>query len=118
MDKRMANRRPTAAPLELPDSTNELPRDVGAKAHTNHPDPLLRPERIQRSHCPDSRQRTPGSLACVYHTVASTSGCPITGNYKNGNDGLANPTGGSQTIALVDAYDYPTAANDLAVFSE
>ncbi len=113
-----ANGQPQAngRPVEVPDSTNELPRDVGAKAHTNHLI-LLRPERIQRATAPIPVGETPGSLACVYHTVASATGCPITGNCKNGNNGLANPTGGSQTIALVDAYDYPTASSDLAVFS-
>jgi hypothetical protein len=53
---------------------------------------------------------TPASIACVYHLVPQVSGCPINGT-------TTNPTGGSGAIALVEAYDYPTAANDLAVFS-
>jgi len=53
---------------------------------------------------------TPASIACVYHLVPQVSGCPISGT-------TINPTGGSGAIALVEAYDYPTAANDLAVFS-
>jgi subtilase family serine protease len=53
---------------------------------------------------------TPASIACVYHLVPQVSGCPISGT-------TTNPTGGSGAIALVAAYDYPTAANDLAVFS-
>lgn len=42
--------------------------------------------------------------------VSQVSGCPISGT-------TLTPTGGSGTIAIVDAYDYPTAANDLAIFS-
>lgn len=103
-------------PIEVPDSTNELPGDVGARAHTNHLI-LLRPERIQQATSSIPVGETPGSLACVYQTVSPTTGCPITGNYAKGNNGLVNPNGGSGTIALVDAYDYPTAPNDFAVFS-
>jgi subtilase family serine protease len=46
-----------------------------------------------------------------------STGCPITGKLSSGNNGLPNPIGGSQTIAIVDAYDYPTAYQDLTVFS-
>ncbi|HUH62827.1 MAG TPA: S53 family peptidase [Terracidiphilus sp.] len=54
---------------------------------------------------------TPASLACVYSLVKSTvRGC-------NPNATTANPTGGSHAIAIVDAFDDPTAASDLAVFS-
>jgi subtilase family serine protease len=66
---------------------------------------------------------TPGSLTCVYQLLGTSgeslsSGCLITGNPANGNHNLPNARGGSQTIAIVDAYDYPTAYNDLTVFSE
>lgn len=54
---------------------------------------------------------TPASLACVYGLVHSTiRGC-------NPNLTTANPTGGSHAIAIVDPFDDPTAASDLAVFS-
>jgi subtilase family serine protease len=53
---------------------------------------------------------TPASLACVYRLVSPVSGC-------NPNTVTAPPTGGSNAIAIVDAYDYPTAMSDLAVFS-
>lgn len=54
---------------------------------------------------------TPASLACVYRLVEVTvPGC-------NPNATTANPTGGSRAIALVDAFDDPTAASDLATFS-
>jgi len=53
---------------------------------------------------------TPASLACVYALVTTISGC-------NPNSTVNVPTGGSQTIAIVDAYDDPSAAGDLAWFS-
>jgi kumamolisin len=59
---------------------------------------------------PGPTYETPASIACVYHLVPEVSGCPISGT-------TTNPSGGSGAIALVEAYDYPTAANDLAVFS-
>lgn len=106
-------------PVQMPESSNESPRDVGVSAHTNHLI-LVRPDRAQQSGSQIPIGETPGSLACVYHvsSASSSSGCPITGNLANGNNGLPNVTGGSNTIAIVDAYDYPTAYNDLTVFSE
>jgi subtilase family serine protease len=53
---------------------------------------------------------TPASLACIYGLAPHTQGC-------NPNQTTQNPTGGSQTIAIVDAYDDPNAAADLAFFS-
>jgi subtilase family serine protease len=54
---------------------------------------------------------TPASIACVYNLVE----VPIKG--CNPNLTTANPTGGNHAIALVDAFDDPTAASDLATFS-
>ncbi len=54
---------------------------------------------------------TPASLACIYSLVALTTGC-------NPNTVTANPTGGTNTIAVVDAYDDPFAGPDLAYFSD
>jgi subtilase family serine protease len=54
---------------------------------------------------------TPASLACVYGLTTAVSGC------NPNNNSLANPTGGSKTIAIVDAYDDPSAPSDLAWFS-
>jgi kumamolisin len=57
---------------------------------------------------------TPASLGCVYQTglgsVDAGKGC-------NSNLVTANPTGGAGAIAIVDAYDYPTAAADLNIFN-
>jgi subtilase family serine protease len=54
---------------------------------------------------------TPASLACLYGLVALTSGC---------NPGTVTKvaTGGSKAIAIVDAYDYPTAYSDLVAYSQ
>lgn len=56
---------------------------------------------------------TPASLACIYQITATTtsSGCnPLTLT--------AVATGGSKAIAIVDAYDYPTALADLTAYSK
>jgi kumamolisin len=54
---------------------------------------------------------TPASMGCVYDVGPLYAGCsPATG-------GTNHPTGGWGAIALVDAYDDPHAASDLAAFS-
>lgn len=55
---------------------------------------------------------TPASIACVYRLVDS----PVPG--CNPNLTTQNPTSGSRAIAIVDAFDDPTAEADLAVFSK
>jgi kumamolisin len=53
----------------------------------------------------------PATIACIYGLVSVIApGCPINGT-------TAVPTGGRGVIVIVDAYDYPTAANDLKTFS-
>ncbi len=58
---------------------------------------------------------TPASLACVYNLapqpVNQPAGC-------NPNLTSVNPSGGGGAIALIDPYDDPTAAVDLAFFSK
>ncbi|HTX76397.1 MAG TPA: S53 family peptidase [Terracidiphilus sp.] len=54
---------------------------------------------------------TPESIACVYGLVTAVAGC-------NPNTAVNVPAGGSKTIAIVDAYDDPSAAGDLAWFSD
>ncbi len=105
-------------PVEVPESTNEAPGDLGRRVHSNHLI-LVRPEKTQQSGSTIPVGETPGSLACVYQISGASlsTGCPITGKLSSGNNGLPNPIGGSQTIAIVDAYDYPTAYQDLTVFS-
>lgn len=54
---------------------------------------------------------TPASLACVYRLVRH----PVPG--CNPDQTTVTTTGGSGAIAIVDSYDDPNAASDLAVFS-
>jgi kumamolisin len=54
---------------------------------------------------------TPASLACIYNLVSvKVPGC-------DPNLTTTNPSGGSRAIAVVDAFDDPTAESDLATFS-
>lgn len=75
----------------VPDSSQERREDVGKRAHTNHVI-LFRPEAGTSS----PTGETPASIRPVYRLPS---------------------TGGSGIIAIVDAYDYPTARNDFDVFS-
>jgi kumamolisin len=54
---------------------------------------------------------TPASLACVYRLV------PVEDESCNPYVVTQNPTAGSRAIAIVDAFDAPNAATDLAAFS-
>lgn len=64
----------------------------------------------QPSPQPPPGVETPGSVACVYKLVKGPVGCPV-------STSTAVPTGGWGAIAIVDAGDYPTAASDIAAFS-
>ncbi len=75
----------------VPDSSREVPGDQGVKAHTHHVI-MVRPNFTGTA----PSGETPQSLRAVYNVPAS---------------------GGSGTIAIVDAYNYGTAQNDLTVFS-
>jgi len=89
----------------VPYSTQEMPWDVGFRAHTNHLI-MVRPDFIGTSPWGE----TPGSLSCVYQTVSGNPGCAVSSS-------KTVATGGSGIIAIVDAYDYATAASDFGVFS-
>lgn len=54
---------------------------------------------------------TPASVACVYGLVPMTNGC-------NPNTAHQNAGGGTQLIAIVDAFHTPNAAADLHEFSQ
>jgi subtilase family serine protease len=75
----------------VPDSSVEHSEDVGVRAHTNH---LIMVRRRFTGTAPSGE--TPQSIRPIYKLPS---------------------TGGSAIIAIVDAYDYPTAENDLNVFS-
>src|ERR1022692_1555738 len=64
----------------------------------------------QRMPQPPPDAETPASLACVYGLVSGPSGCPIATSTNV-------PTGGVGAIPIGDAGDYPTAKQDLHVFS-
>ncbi len=92
----------------IPPSGIEYPWDVGVNMHTNY---LIFAPTGSIIPAAQPAGETPASLGCVYDVVANpVSGCPINGTTEV-------PTGGSGVIVIVDAYDYPGAASDLATFS-
>ncbi len=89
-------------PLEtvvVPDSSRERAQDVGRKAHTNH---LI----LQQSKGQNTRPAglRPDAIRAAYGLPAY--------------DITAKGSAGSQVIAIVDAYDYPTAMNDFNAFCQ
>ena len=97
--------------LIIPKSSQSQPGDLGIRAHTNirllvssTEGPAEAPPYLGYGY------ETPASLACIYRLVQPISGC-------NPNETTNTPSGGSQSIAIVDAYDDPGAAADLATFS-
>src|SRR5271165_6857336 len=98
----------------VPDSSIEKPLDVGRRAHTNIrvflPDQLLLSPQTSGPPYAGYAYETPASLACVYGLVTAVTGC-------NPNTVTKVPSGGAKMIAIVDAYDAPNAASDLATFS-
>lgn len=106
--------RPAMGKVFTPDSSLEKSTDLGKRAHTNLQ--LFLPTKSMNNAQPQGPPysgygyETPASLGCVYGLVKVVAGC-------NPNTVTANPTGGSRMIAIVDAYDAPNAASDLALFS-
>ena len=108
-------------PVVVPQSGIERPGDVGVKAHT---DVLLVPISGSRNVAATVHSQTtsapplagfyfdtPASIACAYELDSQVRG------FCNPNTATENPSGGSRAIAVVDAYDDPFAAADLAEFS-
>lgn len=96
--------------LIIPGSSQSSPQDRGVRAHTNFQ--IFEPKGIHNdAAAPSGRYETPASVACVYGVTAYVAGC-------NPSTLTTVTTGGSKAIAIVDAYDYPTATADLAVFSK
>ncbi len=97
----------------IPRSSEVKAEDTGIRAHTNvrflAPAPGASPS--EAPPFPGYAVETPASLACVYRLASPIRSC-------NPNSTVNTPTGGSQTIAIVDAYDDPYAASDLAAFSD
>jgi len=97
--------------------------DVGQRMHTNFKVFVPPGRPVTMTGFPAEKSRpagtpisgyyaeTPASLACIYGLTTWTPGCsPITLT--------TNATGGSRSIAIVDAYDYPTALADLTAYSK
>ncbi len=105
----------TSGKVLVPDSSIEKPIDIGRAAHTNIqvflPKEVLRDEQTSGPPYAGYAYETPASLACVYGLVSAVTGC-------NPNTATKVPTGGARMIAIVDAYDAPNAASDLAAFSK
>jgi subtilase family serine protease len=95
---------PDGRPIVIPKSSIPHP----GRIHTNY---FLVDPASWNPDQPDSNDETPASLACVYKLVKQIEGCPIA-TAKN------IPAGGVGAIAIVDAGDYPTAAQDLKTFSQ
>ncbi len=101
----------------VPPTNSVPPQDIGKRSHTNFL--IFVPSAKNGKPSPQSSSPTgeiPQSLSCVYQTWAgnnsSGSGCPIT------TSGYALPSGGANVIAIVDAYDYPTASSDFQTFAQ
>ena len=104
--------------VTIPASSTERVGDIGRRAHTNirvfTPTGGLPEAGTAVASGPPFAGylfETPASLACIYNFVPQTAGC-------NPNTVTSVPTGGSTSIAIVDAYDNPGAAKDLAKFSK
>src|SRR5580693_3160150 len=91
----------------VPASGIERPEDIGVRAHTNII--FVLPEKIEIGENGAPIAENPLSLACIYHLVAATKGCPKTSKIV--------PNGGTKAIALIDAYDNPDAQTDLTTFA-
>ena len=107
--------------VTIPASSVEKPGDIGVRSHTNYrlfvpsEGPMAsqiageKPQTVGPPY-PGYALDTPASLACIYNLVPQSAGC-------NPNVVTTNPWGGSRAIAIVDAFDYPEAAADLAYFN-
>lgn len=106
-------------PLASTPSTSE----TGRRMHANYkifvppgrPDALagfaVEKNRPQNNPVSGYYAETPASLACLYGETTWTAGC-------NPATLTTVAKGGSKAIAIVDAYDYPTALADLKAYSK
>jgi kumamolisin len=104
--------------LFIPKSNQQQTPPAGHKfvAHTNFE--VYIPHGLEPQEAPPFigyGYETPASLACHYGLVTVAAG--ISPNC-NPNSTTVVPTGGKNSIAIVDAYDDPSAPGDLAWFSD
>jgi kumamolisin len=107
-----ASAKPAITNAYFPESSIAKPGDAGQVAHTHY---VLRSANGARPAAAAvpllTEAETPASMGCVYKIGPTYAGCnPASG-------GTLHPTGGFGAIALVDAFDNPFAASDLANFS-
>ncbi|MGA2218682.1 MAG: S53 family peptidase [Terracidiphilus sp.] len=120
----LETRHPGNGSIVVPQSGIQRLEDIGVRSHTQFKIlvPAGRPEGvvgfseaelIWNAAQPISGYyaETPASLACLYGLVTEVSGCNV-------ETLTAVATGGSKAIAIVDAYDYPTALADLTAYSK
>jgi subtilase family serine protease len=95
--------------IVIPGSSARDDADLGVRAHTNIQ--LFFPKGVRAENsAPSGKYETPASLACIYGLTPLVTGC-------NPSTLTTVTTGGSKAVGIVDAYDYPTATNDLSVYS-
>jgi kumamolisin len=101
---------PTPRSIVIPSTSHANAADLGVNAHTNvrYADTAVAYPSAAPNYA--EAEETPQSIACLYGVVQPSYGC-------NPATATNTPTGGSQTIAIVDAFDDPNAASDLANFS-
>lgn len=111
---------PEAAPAGphsffVPESSIERPEDAGIRAHTNWVFATKDGRVIETAAQPDftavQQYETPSSMGCLYKIPGSTGPCVPNINSPGGPQ-----KGGQKVIVLVDAYDNPYAAAELAAF--
>jgi subtilase family serine protease len=104
---------PASGLVVIPKSSQIRAQDTGLRAHTNLRFLVPAPGATPAEAPPYSGYaiETPASLACVYRLVSPIRSC-------NPNSTVNTPSGGSQTIAIVDAYDDPYAASDFVAFDQ
>ena len=102
---------PQRGTVITPASSVARPEDAGVRMHTNYV--LFMPEgKTLANISPETTfAEYPASMACVYGVGPKYAGCVPT------NNSAYNSKGGWGAIAIVDAFDDPTAASDLAYFS-
>jgi kumamolisin len=91
----------------IPESSIQRPGDLGVRAHTDIS--IVIPGKLEIGDNGAPIAENPLSLACIYHLVKQTKGCPKTSKIV--------PNGGTKAIALVDAFDNPDAASDIKTFA-
>src|SRR5215472_10856696 len=118
---------PVGGQVLIPDTSIEHADHIGRVAHTNTK-VLVLIDGMDNVHAPSGGggreiapgdpslyYETPASLGCVYRLTSVSSA--QTGCNPTASTPLPNPSGGARAIAIVDAYDYPTAFSDLQIFS-